>query len=130
MISTDPAPGREQTFKVRYDKLTHTEQNLDLGGEGWLTVRPGAAAFCFSGKKRSLFSSGKIELEFLPDEISDVFADDKIVRFTTPKGNSGAKRVPFVFFCADRSDADEIAALLPKAAPGLAGERSMLEKIQ
>lgn len=115
----DPVPGTasEFSFPIEYQEFAGARYNLDLRGKGTLVVRePGPdATFVFSGDQRRVFSfRRKIELTFHANQMWNVFADGRAVRFDTTLGKSGAKKIPFVFFCRTPEVAAAVIQHLPQ----------------
>jgi rhomboid protease GluP len=115
-MQTDAAgPVPEISFPVTHEVAGERFSNPDLKGSGRLTIRPDGPTYFFSGMRRTLFSGKPVDLEFKADEIWNVVVTGRAVSFHTQRGNAGAKRRPFGFYCRDAADARSVAALLPAA---------------
>ncbi len=115
----DPAqpaasPARaESSFAVEYQVFAGAACNPDLKGKGIFTAADGGR-FRFAGQRRDLFSRATQEIEFTEADICNVGHDGRAVQFLTSKGRAGAENKPFLFFCRDAAEAQQIVALLPK----------------
>src|SRR5271166_3094292 len=87
--------------------------NPELKGRGTLEVRADPTAYRFTGTRRGFPAGHSMEMDFAPEDITDVRLKGAMVSFSTSKGRSGQLGRPFVFFCRDAGDAMEAARLLP-----------------
>lgn len=90
-------------------------RNLDFTGDGYLEIAADGARLVFRGKANGLFGRAT-SLELAREDISNVYRFKDRVTFDTPKGRSGKKKKPFLFYCHDEEQARAIVSLLPTEA--------------
>lgn len=99
------------SFEVAYQSVGGAA-NPDLRGKGRLTIDPAGPFYRFTGDARA-FLGRPTAVEFHPEEIRNVSVVGRRVEFATSVGVAGKKGQPFVFYCADATEAVAIARLLP-----------------
>ncbi len=108
--------GREPEIfhAITYEAIGGNGYNVDFRGKGRLVIRPDGPTYLFSGTKRERFTARHdMTLELGVDDIWNVVADGRVIRFRTRRGQSGAKGKPFLFVCRDAAEAASVMALMP-----------------
>lgn len=130
----DPfATSPEISYDLDFNPVVAGHYNRDLGGRGTLLVFAREPRYVFTGKPRgAIFSAGAMkEVRLRSDQIRNLIHDGSTVSFITPEGESGKRKVPFVFTCASPADAAAVAAALPDNRDAeFHAEESFLAKVR
>lgn len=112
MHSAAQAPPSSQVYEIQFHRFSRAQKNFDFKGKGTLEISEEGDRFTFRGKQASLIAPRQ-ELVFDAANLANVSQSDDMITFQTSKGESGAKKKPFLFYCESPEIAAEIIAKLP-----------------